>query len=381
MPPHPLRKPLPPNVPQNSLGLSMRDLDALLDRIDDLEKPLGSKRTHTRRPFRRSALTLHVEQPGGRSTVAVAGRNLSPWGLCVLHRAYLHVGTLCTVDLPLVAGGEAPVSGKVIRCIHREGVIHDLGIRFNHRISINDHDRLDHFSRWLPTLERVDPTELRGSLLLVEDSAADARLVRHILSETGVSVTVVGSREAALQRAPQGFDVIVSDHNLGDGDAGQIIAELSARNIATPVIVATAETNPAIRAKICRVPAAAFVAKPYDGSFLVRLLAEFLGPERAQSGVGVGSLAGASVAAVLDDLLGDALKIQSAIATGNAENVRRLCVSMRSTAQALNMAPVLSAAEFAVKSLTASMSVDESAAALSSLVHACIQAAGRRSAA
>ncbi len=357
----------------------MRDLDALLDRIDAEESPLGSKRAHTRRPFRRAALALHIDQPGGRSTVTIAGRNLSSTGMCVLHRAYLHAGAECTVMLPLLGGGEQAVPGKVLRCLHREGVIHDVAIQFKHRINPNDFDRLDLFSKWLPTLERVDPAELRGSLLLAEDSAVQARLVRHLLRETCVSVTVVGSCRAAVQRAPEGFGAILCDHNLEDADAGQLIAELAAKKINTPVIVATSETDPAIRARIGRLRASAFMAKPFEGSFLIRLLAEFLGPEGTHSGVAAEALTGASLAAVLDDLLGEALKIQAAVTVGDSEAVRRLCVSMRSTAQALNLTPVNAAAEMAVKALGTTLNLDDAGGAVAMLVNSCVLAAGRRS--
>lgn len=380
-PAQPVKKPAPAAAQTNSLGLSARELESLLDRIDANEKPLGSKRAHTRRPYRRPALKLHVEQPGGRSTVIVAGRNLSPGGMCVLHRAYLHVGTECSVDLPLVSGGAKSVAGKVVRCIHREGVIHDVGIKFNEKINLNDHDRLQQFSKWLPTLERVDPSQLQGSMLLVDGSAADARLVRHLLSESPLNVVVVGTREAAVQRAPEGFDVIVTDYHLEDGDAGQLIADLAAKNVATPVVVATAEIDAAVRAKIGKLPAAAFVTKPFEGSFLLRLLAEFVGPGRTQSGPSASALAGASFTAVLDDLLAEALKIQSTIATGDCEAVRKLCVTMRATAQALNLTSVSAAAELAVTTLNATTSVDQSASALSKLVNACVQAAGKRTAA
>jgi CheY-like chemotaxis protein len=381
MPQTPLpRKPTPPTptgAPMNSLGLSMRDLDAVLDRIDAAEKPLGTKRAHTRRPFRRAALKLHVEQPGGTSTVVVAGRNLSTGGMCVLHRSYLHVGTECRVDLPLIEGGTKSVRGKVVRCTHREGVIHDVGIKFVEKVTLNDHDRLEQFSKWLPTLERVDPAELHGSLLLVDGSAADARLVRHLLGDTKLNIVVVGDRASAVQRAAEGFDVILTDFALADGDAGQLIADLAAKNISTPVIVSTAETDVAIRAKIATVAGAAFVAKPFEGAFLLRLLAEFVGPAKAPPGSD--TLAGASFAAVLNDLLAEALKIQSTIATGDCDAVRRLCVSMRATAQALNLQTVYGAADLAVTALTASMSVDQSASALSKLVNACVHAAGKRS--
>jgi CheY-like chemotaxis protein len=189
---------------------------------------------------------------------------------------------------------------------------------------------------------------------------------------------VVGTREAAVQRAADGFDIILSDYSLADGNAGQLIADLRAQNISTPVIVATAETDAAVRAKIGRLPAAAFVGKPFQGAFLLRLLAEFVGPGRDHTAPSANSLAGASFAAVLDDLLAEALKIQSTIATGDFEGVRRLCVTMRATAQALNLASVFAAADMAVAALEASLSVDQSSAALSKLVNSCVQAAGKR---
>lgn len=379
MPTPPAKNPAAPAVLMNSLGLSMRDLVAVLDRIDANEKPLGSKRAHTRRPYRRPALKLHIDQPGGRSTVIVAGRNLSPGGMCVLHRSYLHTGTECTIDLPLLTGGSKAVPGKVVRCIHREGVIHDVGIKFNQKVNLNDHDRLEQFSKWLPTLERVDPEQLRGSLLVVDGSAADARLVRHLLSDSPLNVVIVGTRQAAVQRAPEGFDVILTDYCLADGDAGQLITDLVTRNVATPVIIATAETDPAMRTKIGRLPGSAFIAKPFEGPFLLRVLAEFVGPARTQTTPTTAALGGASFAEVLDDLLAEALKIQTTIASGDYEAVRRLCVTMRATAQALNLAPVFTAADMAVTILTATMSVDQSASALSKLVNACVQAAGNRS--
>lgn len=83
-------------------------------------------------------------------------------------------------------------------------------------------------------------------VLMLEDSAADAQLIRHELNRRGLpTVTEVVDSEDAFASAIRNFapDVVLSDHSLAQFDAEAALALLRTVRPATPLIIVTGAFN------------------------------------------------------------------------------------------------------------------------------------------
>lgn len=117
----------------NTLGLSRLALDHLHATLDAFDAKIerDDARAYARVPVRAGAIGVCLEHPGGtRVELQMAGRNLSRGGISLLHSGFVHAGTKCVVRLPLVASRVGTFRGEVVRCTHRGGLLHEIGIRF-----------------------------------------------------------------------------------------------------------------------------------------------------------------------------------------------------------------------------------------------------------
>lgn len=367
----------------NSLGLSKRELDQLLDEID-AQSPSGGGdapgRRFVRRPFRQARLPMQIRQPGGHTaTFPVACRNISRTGVSVLHSAFIHPGTRCTLLLPSARGEPVTVTGAVVRCQHRRGMVHEVGVAFDGPINLRELLALDCVGDWY-SLERIDPAELSGKLLCVDDCTVDRQLIRHHLKDTGLLVTPADDAVSGLAKAATGFDVILCAYHLPVLDGPAFIEQLRSRGITTPVIVLAHDTADTTRRRLARLPGVALLAKPVPRDLLLRALAEFLiiSPSRdgddghremALSAEPMREL----VAAFLRDLprLGETLRL--ARDEDDAEACRQICMKVRGNARALGMTDLAQIADLAASRLAASPAVADAAPDLDRLLSACQQ--------
>lgn len=275
----------------NTLGLRRKELEDVFAEIEAAAAAAGgagaiggtapgpAKRTFVRRAFRHTTIPMQIYNRNGAAsaTIAVACRNLSRGGIAVLHSSYIHIGTRVFLALPHASGlHHVAARGEVVRCQHFRGVIHDIGIRFDDEINVRDMLGLDPFGDWF-SLEQVDPAKLKGSLLVVDPSAEDVRLMRQHLRETSMGVSEAGRGGDALDAlGMKRFDVIVCDHALPDMSGGEFAAALRERGDQTPMIITTAESSDEVRLRVAACPADAFLAKPVDKETLFRAVAEFV---------------------------------------------------------------------------------------------------------
>jgi PAS domain S-box-containing protein len=109
-----------------------------------------------------------------------------------------------------------------------------------------------------PALSRTDITVLRGCRVLVaEDQCINQQIIREVLEQVGVIVTLVGDGQeavTAVAAAPAGFDVVLMDLQMPKLDGCQatrlIRARLSADQL--PIIALTADAAEEERTR-CRV--------------------------------------------------------------------------------------------------------------------------------
>jgi DNA-binding response OmpR family regulator len=123
----------------------------------------------------------------------------------------------------------------------------------------------------------------RPLVMIVEDEP-DVLLVLQIsLQATGFDTTLAGDGATALARLQlERPDLVLLDLTLPVMDGWAVLAELSTRSDAPPVIVCTAKRSPRDVARAQELGAAEYVTKPFDVDRLAMLIDEVL--ERQQRG-------------------------------------------------------------------------------------------------
>ena len=363
----------------NTLGLHADQLEGLLEEMDETSGDGSVRREHVRWPFRRETIHVRAQHPGGVDTVIkVACRNLSRGGMSLVHSSFMHPGTRCTIALPHPTKKHTIVAGVVMRCTHRRGNIHEIGIRFDRPINIREYLDLDPFGDSF-SLERVDPTSLIGCLLHVESSELDQRIVQHFLRETQLRIRSASDIEEGVKIAMEGVDIIICGHKLGDGECGdQFVTRIRASGVPTPVVMAVTDTGAVSHERMAEIQADGFLAKPFDQSKLLRAIGEFLvvreGLGAVRSSLHADEAAQPLIREFIDELRGFAKQLREHETAGDADGARTVCAQVMQTAPSIGFEQIGRLAEAASESLAASMSIDESRADLHALITACDRA-------
>lgn len=128
---------------------------------------------------------------------------------------------------------------------------------------------------------RVDDEAPR--ILLVEDDPLIARPVRTLLGIQGYRVDIVATAVAALEHARSGgYDTILLDWELPDGQGPDVVRQLRRDGIPTPVMMVTGRA--AVSDQVHAVVAGAdeYLVKPFDAQELVERVARLLRRARAR---------------------------------------------------------------------------------------------------
>ncbi|MBK7404124.1 MAG: PilZ domain-containing protein [Phycisphaerales bacterium] len=361
--------------------MTERDLGEMMDRLD--EKGAGSegkvKRTFARWPFRHASLRLTLDHPGGsRAEFPVACRNISRGGVGVLHNAYVHTGTNCTVSLPRADGVVVGLRGSVVRCSHVKGLVHELGIRFENSIRLNDYVQLDPLMGW-SSFEKVDGSTLEGSVVVVTDSALDQRIIGHYLSDTRLKLRFIETAEecAALERGAA--DIAVVDLSLKN--APEVFRSMRDLSIASSLVAVGPNASTSTRKLLQEVEADGFVFKPLSSDRLLSVLAEclFAGDAVKIDPALAGESSGALVASCIEQLQASATDLRDAIEQGDPMRCYAICQHVKAIAVPIGLRPIATLADQAATSVAQSMSVGESAGKLHEIARACerIKISGR----
>lgn len=314
----------------NTLNLQEKSLDSLLDVLDAAEGG-SQRRKHTRWSFRHKSVELKLVQSIGSTSIKVASRNLSREGISVLHNCFLHTGTPCIVMLPHPTREPLPVKGKIARCVHRTGVIHEIGIRFDDPIDARTIACADPLGNVF-SYEKVPPDELEGSCVLVSGSPADAPMIKHYLRETRLRVPMFVTMDAALP-AIAGNDVVLLAADLPDSSPRENIGMIRDTGYAGAIVLLAPNRLPATRMALLAAPADLVLVKPVEQKQLILALAECLLIRRPASARGTSSKPGAEpwlvqgVAELCDGLA-------NANRDGDAQGVAQMCLRLKGLADA-----------------------------------------------
>jgi CheY-like chemotaxis protein len=374
------KKPVKPSsdlTRPNTIGLRQEALSQLLDQIDaSAGKSNSAAREFVRFDFRRESVEVTFQQPGGGNSISLklACRNISCGGMSVLHSAYVHVGTKVRVHFKLSDGESLASDGTVVRCAHLSGLVHELGIKFSMQIQARDLVSRDPFADSF-SIERVDPEKLKGTIVYVDDSAAERRLIAHYLRGTCLRLKVAATGEEGLKLVEEGCELIACDFELPGFPNGSFVRRIRDAGFDTSIIVVTADPTAVTRSSLNSLRINAFLAKPFRQEMFLRAIAEFMsndsGGKQSTCSLSPDHPNRALVEGYVDQMHADAKRIAALIEADSVEPLRALMLQIVGSAANYGYEAIGRLAQAAVTSLASTMNIAESLAPIKLLQSAC----------
>ncbi|MFM9957218.1 MAG: response regulator [Phycisphaerales bacterium] len=265
--------------PVETLRLGAQELSDLVNELErDGAASRGSKRASRRWRAQHQKIAVTVFEEGTRKrTFAMVPRNISTGGMGLLHGAYMHPGAECVIALRDVRGRAVQVRGRVVRCTHLRGTVHDLGVQFAERVNPRE------FFIWAGTeylfnAERVDPKAIKGRMLIVDDSRSDQRLISHLLKETCLEFEFADTGEEGLKMlsATPGPSFALVDYVLPDFDGITLVTRARAAGCTTPMVLISGTAEQDTRYAAIAAGAKEMLFKPLSEALMLRAAAEYL---------------------------------------------------------------------------------------------------------
>lgn len=117
----------------------------------------------------------------------------------------------------------------------------------------------------------------KRSVLVVEDDAVLASMLKELLEGEGYSVMVVHDGQRALHEGlNRRFDLLLLDRGLPAIDGLDVLGRLRAKGVATPALILSALSNPADRVEGLDRGAEDYLGKPFDIDELLARLRSLL---------------------------------------------------------------------------------------------------------
>ncbi|MBO6513447.1 MAG: response regulator [Phycisphaerales bacterium] len=360
----------------NSLRIGARELDALLDRIEDQHADQKNPvRGFVRWDFRvvRADLTLE-HMTGSKVKIPVATRNISRGGISILHSAYVYPDAKCHIYTEFEDGRKLDMHGTVMRCTHIGGKVHEIGIKFDEEISTKELLGLDPMHEAY-SLESIDPEHLHGTVLILSVADLDQQLLMKLLEDTSLTILIAGSSETAIERAKKGCELILADSVVDEAPASEILSDLRASGIDAPFLIMTSDASGDIRDEMRMAGASGLITKPFTQCKLLQALAEFLlgdgdtGP--LYSTLTTDDSAYEILPKFLTNLSRMILTLEQGLRDSDCGVCLEVCRSLANSSTPLGFQPIGQIAVEAERALSKSHNVREAAADIRKLIISC----------
>jgi len=276
--------------PIETIKLSERDKSRLVRAVEAQASQQGSggqgERRNLRVAYRGHNVLITMNPMGANVRYSVVPRNLSRGGLAFIHGRFVYPNTACTVSLAAYDGQVHSVEAKVLRCRHIGGIVHEVSLQFEEPIDLERFVPLSPEQAEAHSQERAEheadkPVHLEDGpsarALLVDDFAADRKLLGLHLRKQGITVVDAEDRAAGLRMLERNtFDLAVIDLNLGREDGLELVRQFRASGFGSPLIAVSADDTEQMQARALEAGANAFLAKPFRGEQLVEMVEQLL---------------------------------------------------------------------------------------------------------
>lgn len=246
-----------------SIRLEEPAIQKILEQMDTVDgNGNGDKRLSERYKYRLMNVVLHLQQPGDGTALSFrcATRNLSEGGISILHGGYVHIGSRCVVQLISSHGAWEHVVGTVVGCRYVQANVHEVRIRFDHRVD--------------PALYCSDAVKMR--VLHVEDDPSIVRLVGTILRQLCAEVDVAQDGLEALERVEKAsYDVILMDMEMPRMNGFKTTAELRKMGYTGTIVAATVLDNTGDEQRCIQAGCDRYIRKPFKREDLAALFDSF----------------------------------------------------------------------------------------------------------
>ena len=348
-------------------GVKSVQLDArlaeLLDRLDeeDLVTPGRGRRQSARYSYRLRESVVTLYQPGGTTqSLLVPTRNISSSGIAFLHGGFVHLQTRCTVQLITTKNTRQVVQGRVVRCKHIEGRVHEIGIRFDQEVDVAA------FAR----------SAVQWRVLVADDEASMRRLLAHYLKELNAEVTAVeGGEEVVEEALHNAFDLILLDLDMPGLDGFGVLELLRGKGYCGTIVALTAHTGEEARARCLSAGFDDHWEKPISKEVLAELLGS-VASDPLYSSLAGGREVEQLVSAFVEELATKTRVIEEVLANRDVAEVRRLARALRGDAGSYGFEPIAEVAREVEEVSVAGESLEVLAATVRRLVVLCQTARG-----
>lgn len=357
--------------PIETIKLSDRDKTRLVQALEaQASQQAGGgqgNRRNLRVGFHGRNVLISMNPMGAHVRYSVVPRNLSRGGLAFIHGRYIYPNTACTVNLAAFDGQVHSVEAKVLRCRHIGGIVHEVSLQFEDPIDLERFVPLSPEQAEAHRQERAEheadkPVRLAGGpsarVLLVDDFAADRKLLGLHLRNQGLAVVDAEDRAAGLRLLErQSYDLAVIDLNLGRDDGLELVRQCRASGFTAPLIAVSADDSDQMQARALEAGANAFLAKPFRGEQLAETVEQLLSVHAASDGGSIRS-------ALADDRtmrplvrefvtgLGESIeRLREAGPRDDVETVREVCQQLKGAGTSYGFEAITSTAALVLESI------------------------------
>lgn len=367
----------------DSVRLNPHECEALLDALDkSTSGHAAASRRETRRWRYRNRMIVAIKQAGSTQSYSVTPRNLSTTGVAFVHGGYVHPGSPVAVAMRDLREQLRTMTGRVMRCVHVQGRLHEVGVRFAQQI--NPKDFVPPGDEPAFNVEKVELERLHGRILIVEDFRADQRLMAFHFRGSQLELMYAQDATSAIDSIDNSVDLVFLDTTLPDKPGIEALAELRMKGYAGPVIAIIPGDDRDARARLLRAGANEVLSKPLDADLLRQAAAEFLiagGCEPESMSMLYSSVRDPKMRELIEMYVTDCNRIGEEIAdhveSGDVQKTTRAIEQLVGSAAAHGFDAIDRLARDAIASLGSVQALDEALASVQAVVNACRRAAVR----
>jgi CheY-like chemotaxis protein len=262
-------------------------------------------------------------------------------------------------------------------------MIHELGVSFAEPIDARDFAGADPLCNTY-SLERVEPSELSGTVTLISPAQSDRLMLKHYVRESSLRATAFDS-VAEAQASLGESDVVLMCTTMPGTTPKQDLGAIRDSGYAGPVILLVPDRLPPTRAAMLALSADAFIVRPLQQEVLLMALAEVL-LLRTTAAKSRGSSQSLSAGPWLAEGLADlADSIQQAMRRASASETRGFVAKLHSLAMSTGLQSIAALCGAIDECLASPGGLAEAEDGLAKLLTTCETTAremgGRRSAA
>ena len=272
-------------------------------------------------------------------------------------------GTMGTVQLIPTRKTRQGRGGRVVRCKHVEGRVHEIGIRFDQRVDV----------------AAFAQSALERRVLVVEGDPSLCRLLSYYLKELHAEVTVERDCPVVVEQAVGNpFDLILLDLDAPGSNCMGALGVLRSKGYEGAVVALTASTGPEERERCLAAGFDDYQEKPVSRESLAGLLAGS-GQEPLRSSLSGGPEVERLISAFVGELGEKARAIKEALARQDVAMVGRLARSLKGDAGSYGFEPIAQAAKKIEEVVGGGEEIEALTREVKSLVALCLAARGTRS--